>query len=120
MADYSLPRGDSLPLYITVTDQARKPIDISLAKLWMTAKRQYGDLDAAAVFQISTTSGDIVITDGPNGLATIVVPASATASLPAQEIRLAYDIQIRMQNGIVQTIERGTLSITPDVTQTTL
>jgi hypothetical protein len=120
MAEYQLFRGDSLELFLNVTipgpGHTRPPVDITGCTLWMTCKRKREDLDADAIFQVSTSGGQIVITDGPNGKATIVVPAAATVNL-VQEERFFYDIQLRSASGVVRTIESGIIVLQLDVTR---
>lgn len=113
-------RGDTSVLHLTVL-QDGEPVNIAGATIWMTAKRSVEDSDAKAVFQVKTPD-DIEITDGAGGLATITVPASATATLPlerSQPLNLVYDIQLKTATGIVSTIDGGTIMVKPDVTRAT-
>jgi hypothetical protein len=121
MSDYTMFRGDSLVLYLAVQTQDGKAQDITGAKLWMTAKKAVGDADQAAVFQITTDAppGAIVITNAQQGLVAISVPPSSTAALPAAATRLYYDVQVKLSNGTIQTIEAGQLTVNPDVTRAT-
>lgn len=124
MSDYAFFRGDSLVLNLTVTQKngsVTAPVDLTDATLWMTAKKKYSDPDPG-VFQVKTPD-DIKIDDDPtSGRAKVVVPGSATTGLRydgnSSRIELVYDIQVRTQTGIVQTVAQGKLFVDQDVTQT--
>ncbi len=123
MAEYEMWRGDTFELDLVVTRQdpvtkLYRPVNLAGAKLWITAKFNLEDTDDNAVFQASTTSGGIVITDAAAGKASIAVPATATIALTADESRLFYDIQLDSA-GRIYTLERGTLIVNADVTRAT-
>lgn len=129
--DYGMYRGDSLILNILVqqlqdpmlpegASNPLVPVDLTGATLWMTAKKALADTDAKAVFQIKSPT-DIIIDASPaSGRAKIVVPANATTSVvfpkDAAQLELYYDIQVKTQTGIVQTVASGKLVLTEDVT----
>jgi len=129
--NYGMFRGDSLILNVLVqqlTDPLSPPsvsnpyvpVDLTGAKLWMTAKKKLTDTDLKAVFQI-TSPGDITIDAIPtSGRAKVTVPASATTAVvfPADtaQLDLYYDIQVKTSTGIVQTVASGKLTLTEDVT----
>ena len=121
--DYVMYRGDSLMLDLAITQKNNNvvvPVDLTGATLWMTAKYKITDTDASAVFQI-TTPTDIKIDEDPlSGRATVIVPGSATLSVTyppdSESVRLIYDIQVKTQTGIVQTVARGYLTVMEDVT----
>ena len=75
------------------------------------------DTDAQAVFQVTTTGGGIVITNGVGGLAEITVASADTASV-TQAIRCYCDLQLVDTSGNVSTTTTGTLQIKLDVTET--
>ena len=112
-------RGDTPVWELTVTDkQTGAAEDITGYTIWMTAKRAKTDTDAQAVFQISTTSGDITITDAVNGLAEVVPPSSATLSL-TESVKLYFDVQVKPPaSSRIHTITDGVLVVALDVTQT--
>jgi hypothetical protein len=123
MSDLAMKRGDSLILDGVATQPGISgpvAVDLTGATLWMTAKYKLADLDINAVFQVKTPT-DITITDPTNGKFTIIVPAGATVAMkyPANTviISLFYDIQVKTQAGIVQTIAAGTLFVNEDVTE---
>ncbi len=112
-------RGDSLVLEIVVK-QSDVPTDLTGAKVWFTAKRTLNDLDGSAIIQVSSPADITIDPDqvANPGKATIVVPASATATLGEAALQLFYDIQVKFSNGRVATVQFGQLLVTPDVTQT--
>jgi hypothetical protein len=70
------------------------PLDLSTATIYMTGKADYGVPDASALFQISTTSGDIAITDAAQGKFVVTIPPSATAGLNGLQLRMVYNVMI--------------------------
>lgn len=112
--------GDDLEVRRTVTDL---PAAIDVA--WLTIKRHHGQPDADAKLQkrITTTDapgvGQIVDAGGPgvDGDLRFDLTAIDTAALGSRQ--LVHDIQIMLVGGKVYTIEKGTLQLTDDVTDTT-
>lgn len=112
-------RGDTPVFNLSVfdPDDNNAPIDITGATIWMTAKASKDDADPG-VFQISTTSGDITITDGSGGRARIVVPANATSAFTADRT-LFFDVQVKLLvSSRVHTPVEGTLVVKRDITKT--
>jgi hypothetical protein len=82
-----------------------------------TAKRDASDrvpvLSKAGTGQCEiTTTGDA---DTPGVITTTISPAD-TASLPGYEVCLLYDVEVTDGEGVVTTVDSGTLLLTPDVT----
>jgi hypothetical protein len=115
--DLELSRGDTGRWNLAFS------VPLTGAKLWFTAKRNVGDTDSLAVISLSTTAGGITITDAAAGLAQLVIPSSATASLltplPPAALYLFYDIQLREADATVTTMFSGKLRIMADITQST-
>lgn len=132
---YEMYRGDSLVLHLLVQQlqyptlpasqtNPLVPVDLTGAKIWMTAKMNLTDADVDAVFQV-TTPTEIVIADDPaTGMAKITVPAAATKDVVftkrnkdgSAQMPLLYDIQVKTQDGVIQTVSSGTLTLLEDVT----
>jgi hypothetical protein len=94
------------------------PINLTGAKVWFTAKRFVTDDDLHAKVQVSTTGGGVVVVNAPGGVARVTVPAGSTAPpvLPDDPIDLAYDVQVLEASGALTTVQRGTLTVNPDIT----
>ncbi len=88
------------------------PENLTNGSLKMTAKWDYTDLDANAVFQVNAT-----ILSAVNGTANITVPISATATLPYIVNNLAYDVLYTSSSGEQFTVLYGNLQILPPVTR---
>lgn len=129
--NYGMFRGDSLILNVLVqqltdptlppgTSNPYVPVDLTGAKLWMTAKKKLTDTDAKAVFQITSPSDITIDTTPTTGRAKVTVPASATLSVvfpvDTAQLEIYYDIQVKTSTGIVQTVASGKLILTEDVT----
>lgn len=121
--NYTMYRGDTLILSITVTQTLEgetTPVDLTGASLWMTAKRKPTDKDNQAVFQMTTPTDIVIDGDPTSGRAMITVPPEATASITYASdeaaVTLVYDIQVKTQTGIVQTVAVGKLLVNRDIT----
>ena len=112
--------GDDLEVRRTVTD-----LPAPIESAWLTFKRYPRQPDEEAILQKKITTvdvpgvGQIVVAGEPDvdgDLRFDLTPADTTVL----DTRLrAYDIQIKLTTGKIYTIEKGTLQLTGDVTQTT-
>lgn len=115
-----MTRGDTPLWTLTATQQdGVTPFDLAGYTIRMTAKRTYADTDADAVFQLSTDTGEIIITDAAAGTATIRPLRSSTSGLTADAV-LVWDVQIALDGApdVTYTIATGTLRVAQDVTIT--
>lgn len=103
---------------VTLQDSAKAALSID--RVSFTAKKLEGDSDANAVITLdSHDSGgiaqptEIIITDGPNGKATIKLSKTATDIAPGTYF---YDIQARILLGTQHTPMRGILEIQENYT----
>lgn len=112
----SCVRGDSTAWDAVVTNNG-SPVDLTGAKLWMTAVRGAG---GARIFQrTSLALGGIVIDPDQvanKGKATVKLDPTSTSSLASEPVTLYYDIQVRTAAGDVWTVSYGDLVVVPDVT----
>lgn len=117
MADLQMYRGDTAPFVGAVTESNGDPRDITTDTLFFTAKHSIADPDLDAVIALETGSG-IEATDPGNGIFVVTVPPASTSGLDiTEETVLQYDVQLVDDSGGVFTIDRGTISIVPDVTR---
>ena len=109
--------GDDLEIRRTVTD-----LPSAIATAWLTVKRYAAQADTAAVLQKKITvanvpgTGQIVAAGGigiPGDLRFDLAAADTTALGARQHV---HDIQIKLSNGKVYTVEKGTIELTPGVT----
>jgi hypothetical protein len=92
------------------------PMALGTAEIWFTAKRNATDPDSAALFQVSTEGGGIIILDPTTNLVRIHVPGSATAA--AVLGRYVYDLRIKLPtDGEIQTLATGEIFIDAAITQ---
>lgn len=120
-SDYTMVRGDTFRLLVQVKNQYGAEKSIVGSKVWFTVKRQYIDPDTLAVHRADSLdgSGDVVITDPSRGYVSVRMPAFKTQGFPDTIDSLVYDVQVLDASGDVVTVERGKLSVAPDVTRTT-
>jgi hypothetical protein len=118
MPDLVAVRGDTNIYNVTVL-RGDRPLDITGAKAWMTAKHFKTDTDAMAVFQVNSDAGDINLYDPTHGRLQINVQPVHTEGLLEDEV-LYYDIQLKESTGQITTIGQGKLEVLADVTQTTV
>lgn len=122
--NFALSRGDGAFFTLTVTFAPSAPsADLNTYAIWMTAKKSYTDLDAAAVFQLTKAAGDITVDGSNHAVAHIALPGSATAPLPClpplNRAILFYDVQIRGADLIPYTVARGQITVVADATLNT-
>ncbi len=110
-------RGDSYSFNAAIILNGQ-PVDLTGGIVRMTAKWSVSDIDANAVFQLSSATSGITITSASAGEIRVDIPSSATTSLPAKKVELPFDIQFVNSVGKVFTVLYGTLVIVPDVTIT--
>lgn len=94
-------------------------VNLTGGTIRMTAKWAHSELDAAAVFQLSSPSSGIVITSASEGKISVTITSSQTSTLPAKKVELPYDIQYVDSTANVYTVLYGTLTVVPDVTLAT-
>jgi hypothetical protein len=114
-----LKRGDTLQLAVGPVLKADGSVqDITGHTLRFSAKDRSTDLDNAAILSGAIGSG-ITITNGPAGLALVVI-ATAAVTVPTNTgFRvLLWDVQIADPAGVTRTLDSGKLIIERDVTQT--
>ncbi len=119
--NFQLVRGDAAFWTLTVTFAPSAPsADLNSYAIWMTAKNAFGDLDAAAVFQLTKVGGEITIDGSNHRVAHINMTGAKTASLPClpplNRSVLAYDVQIEGPDSRPYTVARGTITIVADAT----
>ncbi len=92
-------------------------VNLEDCTLYFTAKWQYSDTDADAVFQLTNDAG-ITITNPSAGAISITIPDSATSGLPYAPLRLFYDLLVLTSASLRGYPLRGILIISPNVTRT--
>jgi len=124
MGSLTMSRGDARTLTATVQpldafgNQVLGASGITGWKFWFTAKYDYSDADATAVFQKLPAAWQITTAGNATtpGIAICNLVHSDTAALPAYQVTLVYDVQAEDANGNPYTIDAGTLVVSPDVT----
>jgi hypothetical protein len=117
MSDLLITRGDTPTFNIAVT-LSGAVYDLTGCTIWFTAKFDYANTDAQAVFQRSTLNGGIVITNGPQGLAQANLLSTDTSALANTKTMLLWDCQVKSALGQIYTVAKGNLIVEPDVTRT--
>jgi hypothetical protein len=127
-------RGDSLIFPIAVTQipagappgSQPSPANIAGWTLTYTLKFHVQDPDNQAIFQTNSnvnmttipTLGGIQVTNTQQGLATVTQPPSATLTFPDSKYDVFYDVQAKDLLGNIFTVERGIISVWPDISRT--
>lgn len=119
MADREMFRGDTYEFTTKVKTLSGGAYDLTGAKLWMTAKNAFPELDSEAIFKLSSDPGQgiTIVGSAANGEVKIIVPPHKTAPLADGVVALVYDIVLRDGAGIVSTVEQGTLKVKPRATR---
>lgn len=109
-------RGDTWYWQFEITElDLETPQDITGATFRFTVKESVADADADAVALGTSAGGECQVTDGPSGVMSVKIPASATQDVTPG--RYAYDLQARDGAGDVWTPMWGTLVVLPDVSR---
>ncbi len=117
--DLSCVRGDTAEWDLVVV-RNNLNVDLTDAKIWMTARRARG---GAILFQkVSDTEDGGITIDSDQvanpGVAIIKLASEDTAGLAAEEVTLTYDIQVKTLTDL-WTVNFGELVVTPDATTVT-
>lgn len=111
-------RGDTYEFLTKVRNANGGVYDLTGAKLWMTAKNAYAELDSEAVFKLNSDAGEgITVVSAANGEIKVVVPPAKTATLADGIVDLVYDIVLRDGANVVSTVESGKLRVKPRATR---
>lgn len=105
--DLAMIRGDQMEYLINFDDENGNAINDAGATYRMTAKVNVTDADPG-VFSVTA------LQSAP-GIATIIVPPSATSGLSTATWPLSYDIRVTETGGRVTTIQRGILTVFPPI-----
>jgi len=112
-------RGDAFSIRRTLN---KLPSSRTIAEAWLTLKAAIADADASATWQKIITSSDVVGTGmiedtGADGSGVIRFDATASNTLAMTAyVNYFYDIQIRLDNNNILTLESGITSATEQVT----
>lgn len=114
MADLTMTRGDNARLTFTARDAAGVLLPLTSQSVWFTAAR----IDGSLIVQKKTGGTGITFADPQTG-ATLGVGyvdllPTDTSALPNWTVTLAYEVQM-LDGGEINTLERGTLTVTPDL-----
>lgn len=110
-------RGDTPTLRITATNPDGSPYSLTGHTIWVTAKRSKSDADAAAIFQLSTTEGNVTVLSAPDDHKADAVPPSADTSALTADVQAYVGVRIKTPAGRVYTIFEGTMPIVAGTTQ---
>jgi len=111
-----MTRGDTPTWNLAVTNDDGSAFNLTGCTIWFTAKYSPADADPG-VFQLSTTGGEIVITNAVGGLATITPLTTSTSGL-TQDVVLYWDVQVRTPAPVrTYTVGFGTLGVRRDITR---
>ena len=111
-------RGDVFSIRRTINNI---PAGRTLAEGWLTVKAAIADVDASATFQKVITSSDVAGTgqvedtgaDG-SGIIRFDISATNTLAMTAGTVYY-YDVQVRLDNSDIFTLETGTTSAAAQV-----
>lgn len=113
-------RGDTIRFPFQIVNLATGgAIDITGWTVWWTAKFAVPNPDAQSAWQVSTTTGGVVLVSPTQGQGIATVQPIATVQWPDGPVKLQYDLQTADLTGVVQTVERGVAVVWPDITRTT-
>jgi hypothetical protein len=96
------------------------PVNLTGGTLRMSAKWRVTDPDSAEVFSVYSPSNGIAFVNATAGTATVTIASDLTnvTAVPFHRIDLPYDIQFTTAAGLRYTVMYGTLTILPNVSET--
>jgi hypothetical protein len=112
----TLYRGDTIFLDMAIA-QAGEALNLTGYAITFTAKKDIKDADAAVTTIQKILGSGIVVTDAPNGKIRITLAPEDTEDFPDVDTTYICDVQVK-KDGVVSTVAKGTMTITPDVTKT--
>lgn len=109
-------QGDDRDYDFTVVDIHGVAEDITGWAFWFTVKLDLADADAAALFQLTTAAGGIVIDVAAAGLGRVCIRATHTKTA----VPTVYLAELQCRKGSsgakIETLATGTFTITPEIT----
>jgi hypothetical protein len=117
--DRSMYRGDTFQIAMVIVDECTgSPIDIAGWTIRFTAKFAIPNPDAqAGMRQDNQAVGGVTIVTPTMGEVLIAVQPIVTRGYPDGDVFLMYDVQVTDGEGVITTVELGTLTVCPDVTR---
>jgi hypothetical protein len=108
--------GDDRDYDFTVVDRAGVAEDITGWAFWFTVKASAADLDAAALFQLTSEDGGIVIDVAASGIGRVLIRAAHTKGEAAGKYR--FDLQCRKgaAGAKIETLATGIFHLTEEIT----
>src|SRR5215475_13287933 len=101
---WELIQGDALAFYIEMFCDCPNPVDITGWQFMFTVKESLDPTDPNNLCSVLWTE-----TKGACGVTALIVIPKLTATIP--ERVYAFDLKYRTPSNLVQTIERGTLTV---------
>ena len=105
--------GDDFTISRTYIDV---PTGVTITKAWLTVKASDRQLDAAALMQLDittslTANGQITDADTTDGtIAMVFKLARAKTALALPNVQYGYDVQVKASDGLIHTMELGSMS----------
>jgi hypothetical protein len=107
--------GDDFTIQRTYTNV---PTGVTITKAWLTVKASDRQIDADALMQLDittslTANGQITDADTTDGIIAMVfkLPRAKTA-LAQPGLQYGYDVQVKASDGLIHTMELGSISFT--------
>lgn len=108
--------GDDRDYDFTVVDRAGVAENVAGWYFWFTVKASAADADAAALFQLTSEAGGIVIDVAASGLGRVLVRAAHTKGEATGKYR--FDLQCRKgtSGAKIETLATGIFHLTEEIT----
>jgi len=93
------------------------PIDLSsAAQIWFTVKNSINDADNAAIIQVTKTGGGISVSGTDHNIVTVAANDIGD-DLPNAAAACVCDCKVKLADGYIQVLAKGSLNIVPVITQ---
>src|SRR5579872_7247955 len=117
MSTLIMTHGDSRVWQATISNLTST--GLTSCTFWLTVKRAITDPDASAIFQKLNASFTVVQNGNQTtpGIVQVTINPVDTSGIAEYGVSLVYDVQMKDSTGNIYTVDSGTLTLTPDVTQ---
>ena len=109
-------QGDDCDYDFAVVDENGDAENIAGWAFWFTVKSAVSQLDAAALFQLTSDAGEIVIDEAAAGLGRIIVRAANTKGKTPGSYQFDFQCRKGVAGTKIQTLNSGFFNLTAEIT----
>ncbi len=108
--------GDDRDYDFAIVDRAGVAENVTGWAFWFTVKTAASDADDAALFQLTSAAGGIVVDVAASGIGRVLVRAAHTKGQPAGKYRFDFQCRKGASGSKIETLDSGTFTLTEEIT----